>query len=124
MPASGADAATLRNWVADLTFAEAHAMTYGFLHGTGTVATYWVGVVGGFGILRDTSLALFVTFLVLNGWCATSKTEEFPLVGSIIEALPASITGQIRAEQHYYAGVYVVGVVVMYAVVAFALGGF
>lgn len=123
MSATGADPATVRNWLADLSFAEAHAMTYGWVHGAGTVACYWLGVVGGFGLLRDTALALFLTFLVLNGWCTTNKTEGFPLVSNIIESLPAGITGQIRAEQHYYAALYVVGAVVMYGV-ALLLGGF
>lgn len=107
MGMGGQDRASIRNWLKDLTFAEAHAMTYGFVHGAGVVAAFGIG-------LPELSVALLGVLFVLNGWLQTEKTKNVPIVTSIIEALPKRIVGQIRGELHYYDGAWIIGLGIAY----------
>lgn len=116
MPATGDDPATLSGWVNDLTFAEAHAMIYGGVHGLATVFAYTLGTALAIGLLRDLSVAFIVAFVVLNGWAKTERTKQFPFVSQILGAFPPHIKGQIRQELHYYDGVYVLAVGVAAAI--------
>lgn len=105
MPATGDDDATITNWVNDLSFAEAHAMTYGFVHGVTIVAAYFFGQT-------EVSLTLVLAAFALNGWLKTDKTKETPGVQRVINRLPNGIVGQIRGELHYYDGALLIGILV------------
>lgn len=100
MAASGDDAATITNWLTDLTFAEAHAMIYGGVHGGAAVGAYVLG-------FNDLALGLVGVFIAFNGWWGTERTRDLPLVGTIMRSIPKQIRGQIRDELHYYDGLFV-----------------
>jgi hypothetical protein len=112
MPANGSDRATVMNWIRDLTFAEAHAMTYGIVHGTAMVVAWTVGYT-------DVALALLVLAFLLNGWVQLSKwRDKTGAVERAYKALPKSIVGQIRSELHYYDGAFVLASAAMFFAVS------
>lgn len=96
-------------WAKDLTYKEVHAMAYGTIHGVGIVAAYAVG-------LPEVSVGLVVAAFALLGWVNSERTKDVPLVSTILGAIPATIKGQIRDEQHYY-GTLLLGSAVVAAVV-------
>lgn len=102
MPLSGGMPPDPGSVVQDLTIAEVHAFGYGFLFSLAAFVAYTIG-------FPTLSLGFGGASLVLLGWTSTSKTQDLPLVSSIITSLPSTIKGQIREERHYYGTGLVLG---------------
>lgn len=109
-PLTGDDEVGIRAWLADLTYAEVHAFTYGF--GLPVVALLALFVAPD---LASLPLVASVALLLYGITGDEAFLSEFGL------AIEQAILEQIRHETHYYLGGLVLGVGVF--LVGFVIGG-
>ncbi|MDX1744380.1 MAG: hypothetical protein R3324_00445 [Halobacteriales archaeon] len=103
-PATGDDDATVENFLADLTFKEAHAATMGAVLGFGTVLAFAIDAI-------PLVVVLVFVYFALNNW--SSDTQKTPsAVDRIISSMPDVLVAQIRAEPHYFNSGYILSFIV------------